>query len=308
MTGASAVVATEVSFRYGKTLACDRVSFAAAVGSVHAFVGPNGSGKSTLFKLLTTAYPLQAGSVSILGLDLAGDARAIRPLLGVVFQSPALDPKLTVRENLVHGGHLYGWRGAELERRADEVLEGVGLGERAGERVGRLSGGLKRRAELAKGLLPRPRLLLLDEPSTGLDPGARIDFWRLLRGLQGVTVLFTTHLLDEGERADRVTILRAGQVVADGAPGELVRAIDGQVLEVECADPQALAPRLAARLRVEPIVLDRALRFAHDDAPRLVAPLMAEFGAEVERVTLRRPSLEDVYIRKTGHRFWREGD
>ncbi|MEM7203755.1 MAG: ATP-binding cassette domain-containing protein [Planctomycetota bacterium] len=285
-------------------MACDAVSFEVARGTVHAFLGPNGSGKSTLFKILSTAYPLQSGEVTIFGLDLARDVRLVRPTLGVVFQSPALDVKLSVRENLVHGGHLYGMSGATLEARIDETLHQAGLADRGKDRVADLSGGLRRRTELAKGLLPKPRLLLLDEPSTGLDPGARIDLWRFLRSLDQLTVLCTTHLMDEAEDADRVTILRDGRVVADGTPPDLVREIGGLVLELTCADPQALGPRVAERFGVTPQVVDRALRIERDGAHELVAPLMEFLGDEVGRVSLSHPSLEDVYIRKTGHRFW----
>jgi len=226
-----------LTFRYGDRMACNDLSFEVEAGSVHAFLGPNGSGKSTLFKILSTAYPLQDGDVSILGLDLRRDAAAIRPRVGVVFQSPALDAKLTVRENMIYGGYLYAMRGAALRSRVDEMLRHTGLSDRQSDRVSDLSGGLRRRVELAKGLLPRPALLLLDEPSTGLDPGARRDLWQFLRSLEGVTVLFSTHLMDEAEHADRVTIMSEGLVVAEGLPEDLVRDIGGEVLELICADP-----------------------------------------------------------------------
>ena len=295
-----------VTFRYGKAVACEGVSFEVPSATIHCFLGPNGSGKSTLFKILSTAYPVQEGEISVFGLDLKRDVRLIRPMLGVVFQSPALDGMLTVRENLVYGGHMYGMRGADLDQRADEMLVHTGLADRAHDRVKELSGGLRRRTELAKGLLPKPRLLLLDEPSNGLDPGARKDLWRFIRSLDRVTVLFTTHLMDEAEQADQITILTAGKVVAAGRPQDLVKEIGEQVLEVSCDDPAALAPRVAAELGAQPVVLDKSLRFERDDAHRLVAPLMEEFGAEIGRVTVSHPSLEDVFIRRTGHRFWSE--
>jgi ABC-2 type transport system ATP-binding protein len=309
-----AVRAVDVAHRYGSSLACDGVSFDVEAGTHHCFLGPNGSGKSTLFKVLATAYPLQRGDVSIFGLDLRREERRIRPLLGVVFQSPALDGMLTVRENLVHGGHMYGLRGPELDRRVDEMLGYIGLADRARDRVKELSGGLKRRTELAKGLLPKPRLLLLDEPSSGLDPGARRDLWRFLRSLDGVTVLFTTHLMDEAELADRVAILSGGKLVAAGRPHDLVREVGEQILEVSCADAVGLCPRIAAHLQglagappgAPPAVLGRSLRIERDDAHQLVAPLMQAFGADIDRITLSHPSLEDVYIRYTGHRFWGE--
>lgn len=299
-----AVSARGVTFRYGERVACKDLEFEVARGGVHAFLGPNGSGKSTLFKVLSTVYPMQDGDVRILGSDLRSGVAAIRERIGVVFQSPALDGKLSVRENLVYGGHLYGLSGAELNRRIDEMLANTGLTDRSKDNVAALSGGLRRRVELAKGLLSKPDLVLLDEPSTGLDPGARHDLWRFLGSLEGLTVLFTTHLMDEAERADDVTILSEGSIVAAGKPADLVRSIGSQVLEVACADPEVLAPKLAARLGVEPIVLERSLRVQRDDAHKLVPDVIDGFGDEVETVAVSHPSLEDVFIQATGHRFW----
>jgi len=303
-----AVTAEGLTFRYGDRTACDQLTFEVAAGSVHGFVGPNGSGKSTLFKVLATAYPMQGGDVRVLGHDLRREVARIRPALGVVFQSPALDAKLTVNENLIHGGHLYGLRGGELRARVGEMLERAGLGDRGGDRVAELSGGLRRRVELAKGLLARPKLVLLDEPSTGLDPGARQDLWRFLRELDGVTVLFTTHLMEEAESADRVSILSGGKIVEAGAPGELVRAIGDQVLEIGCADPEQLRRQVSERMGVEAVVLDRVVRIEQADAHRLVPEVMDAFGGEIDRVTVSHPSLHDVYIRVTGHRFWGDGE
>lgn len=301
-----ALKASGVTHRYGERLACDDLSFEVGRGCVQGFLGPNGSGKSTLFKILATSYPLQQGEVSMLGMDLRNDVARIRPVLGVVFQSPALDKKLTVRENLVYGGHLYGLRGAELRSRIDEGLDRSGLRDRAADRVDDLSGGLRRRVELAKGLLSRPQLLLLDEPSTGLDPGARADLWRFLRALDDVTVLFTTHYLEEGEHADRIAILSQGRMVAAGAPADLVREIGEQVLEITARDPAALEGRIAERFGCKAVVLEHSLRIEKNDAHRLVPELVEAFGDEIDRISVSHPSLEDVYIAATGHRFWGE--
>ncbi len=300
----SAVTARGVGFRYGTRVALEDVSFAVPRGTVHAFLGPNGSGKSTLFKLLATAYPLPRGEVTLLGLDLQRDRAALRRRIGVVFQSPALDRKLTVAQNLWYGGRMYGLGGAALRVRIAELLAATGLGDRAGERVERLSGGLKRRAELAKGLLHGPELLLLDEPSTGLDPGARADLWRLLRGLDGVTVLFTTHLMEEAEQADAVTILHEGRVVAAGAPAALRASLSGEVLEVETTEPALLAAAIEAQFGVATRVAGGTVRVQGGGVPDLVPRLMAEQGARIVQLNLHRPSLEDVFMEKTGHRFW----
>ena len=191
--------------------AIDNLELTIEPGEIFAFLGPNGGGKTTLFRLLSTLIPLQQGRVEILGFDLGrASGRQSAQRIGVVFQAPSLDKKLTVAENIRHQGHLYGLSGRELESRQDEMLGRLGLADRRSERIETLSGGLRRRVELAKGMLHRPRLLLLDEPSTGLDPGARSDLWNYLREVRdadGVTVVLTTHLLEEADRADRIAIL-----------------------------------------------------------------------------------------------------
>ena len=301
-----ALEVTDLSFRYGDRQALRGVSFAVERGAVHSFLGPNGSGKSTLFKILATILPPQSGSVRILGLDVATEMAAVRRHIGVVFQAPALDRKLSVRRNLEYGGHLYGMRGAELSRRIDEVLTHTGLRDRASEKVEKLSGGLKRRVELAKGLLPKPDVILLDEPTTGLDPGARKDLWQFLASEEELTVLVTTHLMDEAELTDRITILHEGAVVGEGSPAELKQALGGELLQLTCEDPAALGNDVRAKFDVETLVLDRTLRIQAANAHRLVGDLVDAFGTRIDAVSLSHPSLEDVYIQKTGHRFWAE--
>ena len=203
-TVAAVIEISDLRHRYGEREALRGVTFEVAGGEIFAMLGPNGGGKTTLFKILSTLMRPVSGAVRVLGHDLAREAAAVRPRLGVVFQNPGLDAKLTVAENLVHHGHLYGLGGASLRERVKQVLVELDLTERADDRVETLSGGLARRTELARGLLHAPELLLLDEPSTGLDPGARRDFSHHLRGLRdraGVTVVLTTHFMEEAERA-----------------------------------------------------------------------------------------------------------
>jgi ABC-2 type transport system ATP-binding protein len=303
MSGAPAVQARGLAFAYGERAALRGLDFTVAAGTAHGFLGPNGSGKSTLFKLLSTLVPLQRGEVSLLGFDLRRQVPGLRRQLGVVFQSPALDKQLTVRENLRHAGHLYGLAGLALARRSDELLQHADLSERARDRVGELSGGLRRRVEICKALLHRPRLLLLDEASTGLDPAARIELWRLLRREQGLTVLFTTHLLDEAAGADMLTLLDDGAIAAAGSPADLMREVGGQVLKVEAHDAAALAQRLEAACGRPPRLVDGVLRFEGAGVHELVPRIVAGFGASVTRISLAHPSLADVFLHVTGKRF-----
>lgn len=279
------------------------VDFTVERGEIFGFLGPNGGGKSTLFRILATLMPPDSGSIRVFGSDLLSRAAEVRRRLGVVFQNPSLDLHLTVRENLVCQGHLYGLRGAPLAGRIDEALARFGITDRRDQRAKELSGGLRRRVELAKSLLHRPGLLLLDEPSTGLDPGARRSLWEALEDLreQGVTVLLTTHFMEEGDRCDRLLLVDRGAVVAAGAPAALKAEIGGEVISLTGADPEALAREVAIRHPgPAPSVRDGVVRLERERAHELVARLFAELPGRIDSVTVARPSLEDVFLRKTG--------
>jgi ABC-2 type transport system ATP-binding protein len=299
----AAVTASGLGFAYGDRRALEGVSFEVAPGEVFGFLGPNGSGKSTLFKLLSTIVAPQQGRATVLGLDLGTQAAAIRARIGVVFQSPAVDRKLTVRENLRYAGMLLGVPGRDLGARIDEVLGATRLGDRAGDLVGELSGGLRRRVEIAKCLLGRPSVVLLDEASTGLDPAARADMWTALRSQPGLTVLFTTHLLDEAAAAERLLLLDQGRIVAAGRPRDLMREIGGQVLEVEAADAGALQAELQRDLGVAATAVDGVLRIEGPSVHELVPRIVQRWGERVQRLQLAHPSLRDVFLKKTGKRF-----
>jgi ABC-2 type transport system ATP-binding protein len=252
------------------------------------------------------------GVARIAGFDVARTPREVRTQIGVVFQARSADPKLTVRENLLHQGHLYGLRGRELARRIDALLDRVLLRDRAGDPVETLSGGMQRRVELAKGLIHSPSVLLLDEPSTGLDPGARRDLWQYLRTLrdeEGTTVLVTTHLMEEAEHCDRLAILNAGKLVALGSPAELKSAFGGDVVLLEAAEDdaaRALAAGIEARFSLAASVLGREVRAEHPEGHRLVTAIVEAFPGLVQGIRISKPSLEDVFIQRTGHRFWVE--
>ena len=249
MNSAPAIEVAELSHAYRERQALRSVSFEIAAGEIFAFLGPNGGGKSTLFRVLSTLMPPQQGHVNILGQSVVEKQLAVRETIGVVFQAPSLDKKLTVDENLSQQAALYGLHGDQLTQRREEVLQQLGLVDRRSDLTETLSGGLRRRVDLAKGLLHRPRLLLLDEPSTGLDPGARSDLWRYLQQLRddfGVTIVLTSHLLEEADRADRVAVLHLGQIVAQGTPAELRESVGGDSISIECERPAELAAKIPA--------------------------------------------------------------
>jgi ABC-2 type transport system ATP-binding protein len=309
-----AVEARGVRFTYrGKRgasrLALVGLDFQVPAGEIFGFLGPNGGGKTTLFRILATLVRPDEGEVRVFGADLAREAREVRRRLGVVFQNPSLDLQLTVRENLVHQGHLYGLSGRNLDGRIAAALDRFGLADRAGQKALELSGGLRRRVEIAKALLHAPRLLLLDEPSTGLDPGARRDLWETLEALraEGVTVLLTTHFMEEGDRCDHLVLLDRGTIVAEGPPAALKEEIGGDVITLAGPDPEGLAHDLSARFPdLALAVRDGAVRLTRERGHELVARLVEALPGRIDSVTVARPSLEDVFLRRTGHRLYGE--
>jgi ABC-2 type transport system ATP-binding protein len=294
---------------YGTHKALGGVSFDVGRGEIFGLLGPNGGGKTTLFRILSTSFPPTSGEASVFGVDVRTHADQVRRRIGVVFQSPSLDKKLTVRENLMHHGHLYGLRGSELQKRMNQMMERLAVHDRADSIVETLSGGLQRRVELAKGLLHRPDLLILDEPSAGLDPGARIDLWlylQRLRDKEGVTVLLTTHLIDEADRCDRVLILHQGLVVASGTPDSLKDEIGGDVVVITAREPEKLGDLIATKFGVRPHLLNGKLRVEREGGHAFVSQVVEAFSSMIESVTLSKPTLEDVFIARTGHRFWED--
>jgi ABC-2 type transport system ATP-binding protein len=223
-----------------------------------------------------------------------------------VFQHPSVDATLTVEENLVHHGHLYGLSGARLRAAMGAVVGRLGLAERRRDRVGTLSGGLRRRTELAKALLPGAELLLLDEPTTGLDPAARREFLGFLaelRAVEGITVVLTTHDMEEAERCDRVAILDRGRLVALGSPQSLKAGVGGDVLVVQAIDPARLAGRVRERFGLAGRLVDGTLRLERERGHELVRDLIEAFPEEVRAVSYGKPTLDDVFIQLTGHRL-----
>jgi ABC-2 type transport system ATP-binding protein len=306
----AAIEVDELRHRYGDREALAGVSFDVREAELFALLGPNGGGKSTLFRILATILPPTAGTARVIGFDVRTQPGEVRRRLGVVFQHASVDGKLTVEENLRHQGRLYGMRGRGLGDRIDALLARFGLTDRRGDLVERLSGGLARRAELAKGLLPRPSVLLLDEPSTGLDPGARRDLLQYLRELrdeEGMTVVVTTHYLEEAERCDRVGVIDRGRLVALDAPAALTAAVGGDVVVVQPTDVGVLQDKVRARFGIEGVRVDGTLRLEHARGHELVRDLVDAFPDDVHSITFGKPTLEDVFVRLTGRRLFADG-
>ncbi|MFZ0760298.1 MAG: ATP-binding cassette domain-containing protein [Candidatus Sulfotelmatobacter sp.] len=312
LSSAAVISVQNLVHRYGNRIALNGVSFDVRPVELFGLLGPNGSGKTTLFRILSTLMVPTAGRAIIMGCDVAREPARLRRQIGVVFQEKSIDLKLTAYENLWHEGHLYGLRGPALKKRIREILSRVGLADRAGEIADTFSGGMQRRIELAKGLLHHPGVLLLDEPTTGLDPGARRDLWQylqMLRDEEHVSVLVTTHLMEEAERCDRLAIMNEGNLVALGTPMELKSEIGGDVVLLDAIhDAGALAERIRARFHVDTTVLENQVRIEREGAHRFVTEVVEAFPGEIEALSVSKPALEDVFIRRTGHKFWSEED
>jgi ABC-2 type transport system ATP-binding protein len=298
----------------GDVRALDGVSLVAETGTVFGLLGPNGAGKSTTVKILTTLSRPDAGEALVAGYDVVREAAKVRLAIGCVAQKSGLDPAATGRENLILQGRVYGMRGRELKSRAQELLERFGLADAADRTVRTYSGGMQRKLDVAVGLMHRPQVLFLDEPTTGLDPEARVDMWSevaRLAGDEGLTILLTTHYLEEADRlARRLAIVDQGRIVAEGAPDDLKAELRGDAIVVELEEQPRDGEVRRALANIadlhEVAVEARTLRARADSGARMVPSVLAALesaGVGVAAVTVARPSLDDVYLRHAGKAF-----
>jgi len=292
-----------LTHRYGERIALRNVNFTVAKGEVFGLLGPNGGGKSTLFRILSTMMAPSEGRAAIGGCDVLRDRAAVRRQIGVVFQTQSLDKALTVEENLRAQGHLHALSGGLLRERIAYALAQLGIEDRRKDVVETLSGGLRRRVEIAKALLHRPPVLLMDEASTGLDPAARRDLTRhieRLRDREGVTILLTTHVLEEADRCDRLVLLHHGEIVTEGSPQALRSRIGGDVVVLDSEDAKALAVAIEQRFGLHPSQADGQVRVEIENGHRFIAEAVEAFPGAIQSVGLHKPTLEDVFVRETG--------
>ena len=300
------ITVENLTHTYDTRCALDHVNFSVYRGEVFGFLGPNGSGKTTLFKILSTLITPTSGVINVFGHDIHTEQKLIRKLLGVVFQRPALDVKLTVIENLRHQGHLYGLRGRQLNHRINELLIQFDLNDRTKDLVEELSGGLQRRVEIAKALLHSPQVLLLDEPSSGLDIGVRrqlSEYLSILAENDDISVLLTTHLMDEADECNRVAILDEGRLVAIGTPDELKSKIGGDVVTVETKNSESLSNTIKDKFGVSTTITGDLIHIESTRANEFVKDIMVAFPDDILSVRLSKPTLEDVFIKLTGNKF-----
>jgi ABC-2 type transport system ATP-binding protein len=312
----SAIEVDGLTKSYGAVDALDGVSFSVGEGEVFGLLGPNGAGKSTTVRVLVTLTKPDGGSATVAGHDVGRDPNAVRRAIGYVPQESGVDRFATGRENLELQGRIQGMGGRDLRTRADELLELVGIADAANRVVRGYSGGMKRRLDVAMGLVHRPRVLFLDEPTTGLDPEARVAMWSEVGRLaqqESLTILLTTHYLEEAdELADRLVIVSRGQVVARGTPAELKATLRGDAVQVDVASgvaERAQAVLAAAGATPDTILDGRTIITRVEDGGRALPGLLAALdsaGITVERVSVSRPSLDDVYLHYTGRDFTSE--
>jgi ABC-2 type transport system ATP-binding protein len=299
----TAVVVRGLAKHYGDLVAVAGVDFDVTSGEVFGFLGPNGAGKSTTIKMLCTLAEPTAGTATVAGFDVVRERDQVRRHIGLVFQDPTLDQYLTAEQNLRMHAELYGVPRAALGRRMTQVLEMVGLADRRKALVSTYSGGMKRRLEIARGLLHAPRVLFLDEPTVGLDPQTRSSIWRYINDLrtrEDITIFLTTHYMDEAEYCDRIAIMDRGTIVVMDTPEALKASVGKDRVQITTADDEAATIALEHRFGLSSTVAEGQLTFSVPAGEEFVPRLFAELGVPIRSVSVSRPSLDDVFMSYTG--------
>jgi ABC-2 type transport system ATP-binding protein len=300
----SVIAVHDLRRHFGKLEAVKGVSFEVAPGEVFGFLGPNGAGKTTTISMLCTLLRPTGGQATVNGFDVVRERSDVRRSIGLVFQQPTLDEVLTAEQNLRFHAYAYGVPGDIREQRIRDLLSLVELSERRGSRVKTFSGGMKRRLEIARGLLHHPRVLFLDEPTLGLDPQTRRRIWEYLaelRAREGLTIFLTTHYMDEAEQADRIAVIDHGEIVALDTPARLKGVVGGDLITIATSDREAAVAELRSRYALDPAVSDGSVTFQVPAGEAFLPEFVRSFGQPLESVGVRRPTLDDVFLHLTGH-------
>jgi ABC-2 type transport system ATP-binding protein len=298
-----AIEVSDLTKSYGDVEAVRGVSFSVPRGEVFGFLGPNGAGKSTTIKMLTTLARPTSGTARVCGFDVVAQRDDVRRHLGLVFQDPTLDGYLTADQNLRLHAELYGVDPAAVSARMDQMLDMVDLNDRRDQPVMTFSGGMRRRLEIARGLIHSPRVLFLDEPTIGLDPQTRSSIWRYIRALQeaeGTTIFMTTHYMDEAEFCDRIAIMDRGEIVVLDTPEALKASVGADRITLGTTDDEAAIAALAERFDIEAAMAEGAVTFHVASGEAFVPRLFAELDVPITSVAVSRPTLDDVFMKYTG--------
>ncbi len=307
---APAVEVQALAKRYGDVEAVRGIDFSVASGEIFGFLGPNGAGKTTTIKILCTLLQPTSGQARLAGVDVTTSPAEVRRRIGVVFQDPALDDRLTAEENLMLHAVAYRVPRGERAARIEQALTFVDLQDRRADLTRTFSGGMKRRLEIARGLVHRPDILFLDEPTTGLDPQTRARTWEVLRSLRdqfGTTLFMTTHYMDEAENCDRIAIVDHGKIVALDTPAALKQRVGKDMVTARSADPEALSRLLAEKYGIESLRNDGGLSFLVPEGDAFIVKLLTADRPPLQGISVRRPTLDDVFLSLTGRQIRAEG-
>lgn len=295
--------------RFGSLIAVKNISFDVKQGEVFGFLGPNGAGKSTTIKMLCTILKQNQGTVKINGYDNLKDSSMVRKSIGIIFQDPSLDNNLTIYENLYFHAKLYHVPGKLIKEKIINSLKLVDLIDRKKDLVMKLSGGMKRRVEVARGILHSPKIFFLDEPTIGLDPQTRMHIWEYILNLRkesGMTIFLTTHYMDEAEICDRIAIIDHGEIIALASPSGLKKMVQGDIIFIKVKNKQKVKRFIETRFKLKCSIIDDSLHIVAKDSKKFIPILFKNLGSEITELDIKKTSLDDVFIKLTGRKIREE--